>query len=162
MDVSVPPLEAAFIELFTKQSQFLVALATETLNPFLGIWTLDELMNSVGAIDKSSALKALMTWVDLGVLKEVSEDTFQLLELSEEVSATTEGVVPTRTGWISFFPFCFIVDHIHSPDCRGATRGAVCATATSGADADILEGLFPSVPDWVRVDIVFASLLKGC
>ena len=57
-------------------------------------------MNSVGAIDKSSALKALMTWVDLGVLKEVSEDTFQLLELSEEVSATTEGVVPTGTGWI--------------------------------------------------------------
>ena len=117
MDVSVPPLEAAFIELFTKQSTVSVSCCLDDANfPFLDIWTLDELINSVGAIDKSSALKALMTWVDLGVLKEVSEDTFQLLELSEEVSATSEGVVPTRTGWISFpFSFLFIVmnlDHV--------------------------------------------------
>ncbi|KAK2463769.1 hypothetical protein APHAL10511_004207 [Amanita phalloides] len=71
VDATVPPLEAAFIELFSQKS----------------IWRMDELIEAVGSIDRSAALKALITWVDLGVLKEDVEDTFRLLDVAEEPSA---------------------------------------------------------------------------
>ncbi|KAF9457049.1 hypothetical protein BDZ94DRAFT_1176426 [Collybia nuda] len=61
IDIDVPPLEAAFIELFSSKR--------------------------VGSVDRSAALKALLTWVDLGVLKEDIEGTFRLLEVTEEPSA---------------------------------------------------------------------------
>lgn len=48
---------------------------------------MDELIEAVGSVDRSAALKALITWVDLGVLKEDTEDTFRLLEIAEEPSA---------------------------------------------------------------------------
>ena len=56
---------------------------------------MDELIEAVGSVDRSAALKALISWVDLGVLKEDVEDTFRLLELAEEPS--TE-VREKRTG----------------------------------------------------------------
>ncbi|PFH45921.1 hypothetical protein AMATHDRAFT_70905 [Amanita thiersii Skay4041] len=68
VDVKVPPLEAAFIELFSQKP----------------VWSMDELIEAVGSVDRSAALKALITWVDLEVLKEDAEDTFRLLEVSEE------------------------------------------------------------------------------
>ncbi|KAM6489967.1 Cullin homology [Amanita muscaria] len=71
VDVTVPPLEAAFIELFSQKT----------------VWSMDELIEVVGSIDRSAALKALITWVDLGVLKEDVEDTFRLLEVAEDPSA---------------------------------------------------------------------------
>ncbi|KAF8625915.1 hypothetical protein AX17_006641 [Amanita inopinata Kibby_2008] len=71
VDVNVPPLEAAFIELFSQKP----------------VWSMDQLIEAVGSIDRSAALKALITWVDLGVLKEDVEDTFRLLEVAEEPSA---------------------------------------------------------------------------
>ncbi|KAH9480869.1 Anaphase-promoting complex subunit 2 [Psilocybe cubensis] len=77
IEVDVPPLEAAFIELFADQA----------------IWTLDELVKAVGAVDRSAAIKALSTWVDHGVLKEDPENTFRLLERAEEPS---EAVVRER------------------------------------------------------------------
>lgn len=40
-------------------------------------------MERVGKVSKSAALKALLTWVDHGVLKEDSENTFVLLEVAE-------------------------------------------------------------------------------
>ncbi|KAF7986975.1 hypothetical protein HWV62_33 [Athelia sp. TMB] len=66
----VPPLEAAFIELFSEKS----------------VWTVDDLIPRVGSVDRSSALKALETWVDLGVLKEDVENSFRLLEIAEEAT----------------------------------------------------------------------------
>ncbi|KAF8627672.1 hypothetical protein AX15_004309 [Amanita polypyramis BW_CC] len=71
IDATVPPLEAAFIELFSQKP----------------VWSIDELKEAVGSIDRSAAFKALITWVDLGVLKEDIEDTFRLLEVAEEHSA---------------------------------------------------------------------------
>ncbi|KAF8157822.1 hypothetical protein B0H34DRAFT_656905 [Crassisporium funariophilum] len=68
VEVDVPPLEAAFIELFSQK----------------GVWTLEELIVAVGSIDRGSAIKALSTWVDHGVLKEDPENTFNLLEKAEE------------------------------------------------------------------------------
>ncbi|THH01918.1 hypothetical protein EW026_g872 [Hermanssonia centrifuga] len=64
----VPPLEAAFIELFSTKD----------------VWSITELVKEVGSIDRSSAIRALTTWTELGVLKEDSADTFRLLKVAEE------------------------------------------------------------------------------
>ncbi|KAJ7621878.1 hypothetical protein DFH06DRAFT_1340882 [Mycena polygramma] len=50
------------------------------------IWTVDELIGGAGAVDRTAALKALITWIDLGVLKVDKENTFRLLEVTEEAS----------------------------------------------------------------------------
>ena len=42
-------------------------------------WTLEELITEVGDIDRSAAFKALVTWVNMGVLKEDPENAFVLL-----------------------------------------------------------------------------------
>jgi anaphase-promoting complex subunit 2 len=52
------------------------------------MWTLDELSSRVGSVDRTAALKALITWVDLGVLKEDIENNFRLLERAEEPTGT--------------------------------------------------------------------------
>ncbi|KAL1709147.1 hypothetical protein EV121DRAFT_253251, partial [Schizophyllum commune] len=72
VEAKVPPLEAAFIELFSQKD----------------VWTIDELIAGVGNVDRIAALKALTTWMDLGVLKEDTENTFRLLEYAEEKSTT--------------------------------------------------------------------------
>ncbi|KAJ6622570.1 ubiquitin-protein ligase [Mycena sp. CBHHK59/15] len=76
IETDVPPLEAAFIELFSKKAN---------------IWSMDELIAGVGAVDRTAALKALITWVDLGVLKEDEENMFRLLEVKEEAAPTRSG-----------------------------------------------------------------------
>ncbi|KAJ7604032.1 hypothetical protein FB45DRAFT_958198 [Roridomyces roridus] len=70
IEADVPPLEAAFIELFSQKN----------------IWTMDELVSGVGSVDRTAALKALITWIDLGVLKEDEESVFRLLEVAEETA----------------------------------------------------------------------------
>ncbi|KAG5724840.1 Anaphase-promoting complex subunit 2 [Termitomyces sp. T112] len=70
VEADVPPLEAAFIELFSEKT----------------VWTVDELIKGVGSVDRSAALNALLTWVDRGILKEDTEGTFRLLEVAEEPS----------------------------------------------------------------------------
>lgn len=54
-------------------------------------WTVDELVTSVGSIDRSAAIKALTTWVDLGVLKDEGGNQYRLLEVAEDGSATSSG-----------------------------------------------------------------------
>ena len=66
--------------------------------PLLGVWTLDELTSRVGSIDRSAALKALVTWVDMGVLKEDGENTFRLLELTENRTPGAQGIAPRPVG----------------------------------------------------------------
>lgn len=50
---------------------------------FLAVWTLEDLIATVGSIDRGAAIRALSTWVDHGVLKEDPENTFILLEKAE-------------------------------------------------------------------------------
>ncbi|KAF8349626.1 hypothetical protein F5887DRAFT_1059783 [Amanita rubescens] len=83
IEATVPPLEAAFIELFSQKP----------------VWSMDELIEAVGSVDRSAALKSLITWVDLGVLKEDTEDTFRLLEMAEEPSAEPR---ERRAGMFTF------------------------------------------------------------
>ena len=95
VDAHVPPLEAAFIELFSEQGQPMCLCEVQILISFLiGIWTLDELALRVGSIDRSAAVKALMTWIDLGVLKEESENTFKLLETVDDGTADPRAMAP--------------------------------------------------------------------
>lgn len=68
LDVDVTPLEAAFLELFSTQD----------------VWKLEDLMQAVGNVDRSSAVKALSTWANMGVVKEQEDGTFILLEHAEE------------------------------------------------------------------------------
>ncbi|PPR07923.1 hypothetical protein CVT24_000903 [Panaeolus cyanescens] len=68
LELDVPPLEAAFIELFSEKDT----------------WLLDDLISAVGKVDRSAALKALATWIDHGVIKEDPENTFILLEHAEQ------------------------------------------------------------------------------
>ncbi|KDQ62714.1 hypothetical protein JAAARDRAFT_30609 [Jaapia argillacea MUCL 33604] len=67
VSTQVPPLEAAFIELFLEKD----------------LWTIEDLVAKLGGVDKASALKSLGTWVDLGVLKEEEDFKYRLLETAE-------------------------------------------------------------------------------
>lgn len=48
------------------------------------VWKLEDLMQAVGNVDRSSAVKALSTWANMGVVKEQEDGTFILLEHAEE------------------------------------------------------------------------------
>ncbi|KAI9465102.1 ubiquitin-protein ligase [Lactarius psammicola] len=81
ISADVPPLEAAFIELFSEQD----------------VWTLNDLVARVGTVERSAALKALLAWVDRGVLREETEDMdverFRLLErVPEDAGAAPVGM----------------------------------------------------------------------
>lgn len=69
---------------------------------------MDALIAQVGSsVDRTAALKALLTWVDLGVLKEQTENTFKLLEVAETVAT---GAREPRGGERMFF--CFVFENI--------------------------------------------------
>ncbi|RPD62311.1 hypothetical protein L226DRAFT_532671 [Lentinus tigrinus ALCF2SS1-7] len=75
VSAEVPPLEAAIIEHFSTKDTWGVAdLATEM------------------KIERAAALKAIMTWVDLGVLKEEDSGMYKLLEVAEAASSSSKPV----------------------------------------------------------------------
>ncbi|RDX42634.1 ubiquitin-protein ligase [Lentinus brumalis] len=75
VSAEVPPLEAAIIEHFSTKDTWDVAdLATEM------------------KIERAAALKAVLTWVDLGVLKEEDTGLYKLLEVAEEASSSSNPV----------------------------------------------------------------------
>ncbi|CAL1713211.1 unnamed protein product [Somion occarium] len=76
VSAEVPPLEAAFIELFSQKD----------------IWTVQELIEQVGKVDRPAVLKALGTWIDLGVLKEDRHDQYRLLNTAEDGDSTSKAV----------------------------------------------------------------------
>jgi anaphase-promoting complex subunit 2 len=41
----------------------------------------------VGPVERTASLSAILTWIDLGVLKEETENTFRLLDKAEEAVA---------------------------------------------------------------------------
>ncbi|KAH0831967.1 hypothetical protein J3R83DRAFT_12856 [Lanmaoa asiatica] len=96
VNADVPPLEAAFIELFlekgaTYSAQF-VSLRRSRV--FTDTWTVDELISRVGTVSRIAALKSLATWVDMRVLKEDSEHVFKLLSVGEKPMPGAKTAVP--------------------------------------------------------------------
>lgn len=78
LEADVPPLEAAFIELFSEKD----------------VWTVDELVLRSGSVNRNAAVKALVTWVDMHVLKEDSEGVFRLLSVAEVPTAGSRPQAP--------------------------------------------------------------------
>ncbi|XP_006463280.1 hypothetical protein AGABI2DRAFT_186909 [Agaricus bisporus var. bisporus H97] len=70
MEVQVGAIEAGVLELFNMKAML----------------SLDELIQGLGGIDKGSVLKALLTWIDYGVLEEVEgrEGMFRVLEVEND------------------------------------------------------------------------------
>ncbi|KAH7904718.1 ubiquitin-protein ligase [Hygrophoropsis aurantiaca] len=90
VEADVPPLEAAFIELFGGAGAGGEEAGGGDAKTDTDTWTVDALIARVGSVSRSAALKALGTWVDLGVLKEEhrggedGETVFRLLHVREE------------------------------------------------------------------------------
>lgn len=84
LEADVPPLEAAFIELFSEKD----------------VWTIDELVLRSGSVNRNAAVKALATWVDMHVLKEDSEGVFRLLSVAEGPTPRSrlQAPKPAETG----------------------------------------------------------------
>jgi anaphase-promoting complex subunit 2 len=84
LEADVPPLEAAFIELFSEKD----------------VWTVDELVLRSGSVNRNAAVKALATWVDMHVLKEESEGIFRLLSVAEGPTpgSRPQAPKPAETG----------------------------------------------------------------
>lgn len=97
VSADVLPLEAAFIELFSEQG--MIPLTSEcgsyrAHSDSSEVWTVNDLIERVGPIERPVALRALLAWVDRGVLREENDEAdmqcFRLLE-----SAPTDvGSVP--------------------------------------------------------------------
>jgi anaphase-promoting complex subunit 2 len=92
IEAEVPPLEAAFIELFSEQGETFIYY---TLLVLTGCcpdeWSVSDLITKVGSIERAAAIKALSTWIELGVLKEDTVDHYRLLKTAETVSRLTRG-----------------------------------------------------------------------
>lgn len=93
ISAEVPPLEAAFVELFSEQGQCAVDHCTLTILIYdltIEQWTVAELMEKVGLTDTVVATKALVTWVDLGVLREEEPGQYILLKTADPLGSTSK------------------------------------------------------------------------
>lgn len=89
VSADVPPLEAAFIELFSEKGTCLSPrCSVPSLTMRVDTWPIDELRAKVGNVDRISAGKALATWVELGVLRAEGDGTYRLLEVAEEIASS--------------------------------------------------------------------------
>lgn len=93
ISADVPPLEAAFVELFSKQGWCVInyrAPMILTCDLIVEQWTVAELMAKVGLTDKAAATKALTTWVDLEVLREDEPGQYTLLKTAEPLGSASK------------------------------------------------------------------------
>lgn len=91
ISAEVPPLEAAFVELFSEQGQCVIGSCNPTILTYdatVEQWTVAELMEKVGLTDKVVATKALVTWVDLGVLREDEPGRYILLKTADPLGSS--------------------------------------------------------------------------
>lgn len=66
----------------------------------------------MGSVDRSSALKALATWVDLGVLKEDTENSFRLLEVAEEATPGAKAAAARQGMSWSYSDVVTLIDSV--------------------------------------------------
>ncbi|KAI0822342.1 ubiquitin-protein ligase [Trametes gibbosa] len=69
VSAEVPPLEASLVEFFSQKDT----------------WMVDDLVAELKSVEKIAIVKALTTWLDLGVLKEDDHERYKLLEVAEAV-----------------------------------------------------------------------------
>lgn len=95
VNAEVPPLEAAVIELFSAKGNepptSVCPVKTLLMLLSLDTWTVADLATDL-KVPQAAALKALTTWLDLGVLKEEDMNVYKLLEVAEEAPAGSKPV----------------------------------------------------------------------
>lgn len=85
VSAEVTPVEAALIELFSQKGPYsLSAICRISTFSVVDEWTIQELVATIGSIERPTAVKALATWAELGVIKEDSPSIFRLLNIAEE------------------------------------------------------------------------------
>ena len=100
VEVQVPPLEAAIIELFSEKGLCLTFRSSDlTANQYLRAfptdeWTVDDLSKALQA-DATSIRKANLTWLEHGVLREKDSSGLAYVVVEE---SSAEGVVPGGSG----------------------------------------------------------------
>ena len=106
VEAEVPPLEAAFIELFSEQGKLNMTLHVYCLTDqfYADTWTVPDLIAKIGAIERPAALKALATWVELGVLKEDTPDCYRLLKVAEAAGTTSRAAKKHTTAAVNDLP----------------------------------------------------------
>ena len=105
-------------------------------------WSVDELSQKLnGSMDRTTIVKALATWIDLGVLKDEGSDSYRLLNTAEEGSRSA-----ARPG-MAAKPSMTYLYHINqpSPSSNGRRRRTTSFVRTrtrSSSDASFLEGIY--------------------
>ena len=104
-------------------------------------WSVDELSQQLsGSMDRTTIVKALATWIDLGVLKDEGSDSYRLLNTAEEGSRSA-----ARPG-MTAKPSMIYLYHFNrsSPSSNGRRRRTTSFVGTrtrSSSDASLLEGM---------------------
>ncbi|TDL22152.1 ubiquitin-protein ligase [Rickenella mellea] len=82
VEVEVSPLDAAIIELFGSGGKT--------------AWNSQEIIAELGDIDNSSLNKAMMTWIDRGVLFDRGDGTYEVLEIATSAVKAARPPAPKR------------------------------------------------------------------
>ena len=88
-------------------------------------------------MDRTAALKALLTWVDLGVLKEESGNVFTLLEKSQGFAVASSSRSCTHLH--HSFPNPMLIIVYSTPSNNGSAPRRERPATASGADENLLE-----------------------
>ena len=102
-------------------------------------WSVDELSQQLsGSMDRTTIVKALATWIDLGVLKDEGSDSYRLLNTAEEGSrsAARPGMA-AKPSMINLYHF----NQSSSNGRRRRTTSFVRKRTRSSSDASLLEGI---------------------
>ena len=75
----------------------LCLLRRDAHTSLIDTWEVEDLATEM-KVEKAAALKAILTWVDLGVLKEEDSGAYKLLEVAEETSPSSKPVVRPGTS----------------------------------------------------------------
>lgn len=76
-------------------------------------WVVAELIERLGgSVDRGATVKALGTWIDLGVVKDEGDDMYRLLNTAEEGDQASRGAV--RPGMTTFACSFYFILMFHS------------------------------------------------
>lgn len=141
VNAEVPPIEAAVIELFSTKgigSSLVKCTETGKLTVSIDTWGVAALAAEI-KVDKAAVLKALMTWVDLGVLKEEDTTRYKLLEVAEDGPAGTKAA--TRQGVYFYLLWGGWPSNETRRSYRGCTTNTQRPAAASRTDEGVLESM---------------------
>ena len=111
VDVTVPPLEAAIIELFSGKGMVISTVSKEVphgVQYSTDTWNVEEICKELD-VDSSSVRKGLETWIDHGVMCETQNNAFFLLEEAGDAQTASNRPTTSRHGIVFLLsvPICY-------------------------------------------------------